>query len=263
VATDGTVGVTYYDFRHDCPGDDELTTNVWFAHSHDGGRSWAETPVADEPFDLNSAEGFLGGYFGLAAVPGGFAAAFVQARPAAPEPPTDVFFARIGATRGNRVKNGGFEQANAAGTGPAGWSAHATAAGTPAWSEGGVDGSKASTFSGAGGSVLIAGSPTWTSDPIAVMPGETLDLVVSARAGSLSSAASAGLAYFGGDGQLVDTVKLIGAPLATAGFEQLLAEAVTIPVGVAEVRVVLSAFAPTDLATAGTVSFDDVGLFAH
>jgi hypothetical protein len=36
---------------------------------------------------------------------------------------------------------------------------------------------------------------------------------------------------------------------------------VTIPAGVASVRVSLSGFAPTDVATAGTVTFDDVGLF--
>lgn len=37
----------------------------------------------------------------------------------------------------------------------------------------------------------------------------------------------------------------------------------TIPPGVAQVRVRLSAFAPTDQATAGRVRFDDVGLFAN
>jgi hypothetical protein len=38
---------------------------------------------------------------------------------------------------------------------------------------------------------------------------------------------------------------------------------VTIPLGVAQARVVLFGFAPTDTATAGTVTFDDVGVFAR
>jgi hypothetical protein len=38
---------------------------------------------------------------------------------------------------------------------------------------------------------------------------------------------------------------------------------VTIPAGVANVRVVLKGFAATDTATQGTVTFDEVGLFDH
>jgi hypothetical protein len=65
----------------------------------------------------------------------------------------------------------------------------------------------------------------------------------------------------GAAGQVLDTVKLITAPLATSGFATL-EERVTIPAGVAEVKVVLTGFAPTDTSTAGTVTFDDVGLYA-
>jgi hypothetical protein len=36
---------------------------------------------------------------------------------------------------------------------------------------------------------------------------------------------------------------------------------VTLPPGVVQVRVVLFGFSPTDLRTAGTVTFDDIGLF--
>jgi hypothetical protein len=50
--------------------------------------------------------------------------------------------------------------------------------------------------------------------------------------------------------------------LTTSGFAQL-ERAVTIPAGVAQIRVVLTGFAPTDTATRGTVTFDDVGVFAH
>ena len=49
------------------------------------------------------------------------------------------------------------------------------------------------------------------------------------------------------------------APLTTAGFTTL-SQTVTIPAGVARVRVSLTGFAPTDVATRGTVTFDDVGL---
>jgi len=37
---------------------------------------------------------------------------------------------------------------------------------------------------------------------------------------------------------------------------------VTIPPLVTQVRVVLTGFAPTDLATRGTVTFDDIGVYA-
>jgi hypothetical protein len=54
----------------------------------------------------------------------------------------------------------------------------------------------------------------------------------------------------------------VTTPLTSVGFSTL-EQSVTIPAGVATVRVVLTGFAPTDLATAGTVTFDDVGLFAR
>jgi hypothetical protein len=97
----GTVGVLWYDHRNDSPGDLALTTDVWFAHSDDGGRSWSQTHVAG-PFDLRSApmpSGFwrLGEYQGLAALAGrGFAAVFTMAAPQAKDGPTDIFFARVG-----------------------------------------------------------------------------------------------------------------------------------------------------------------------
>ena len=60
----------------------------------------------------------------------------------------------------------------------------------------------------------------------------------------------------------MQTLRLITAPATTVGF-QTLEQALTIPAGVAQVRVVLNGFAPTDVATSGTVTFDDVGLFAR
>lgn len=52
------------------------------------------------------------------------------------------------------------------------------------------------------------------------------------------------------------------APLRTDAFAPL-DEVVTVPAGVTEVRVVLAGFAAGDLATTGTVAFDDVGLYAE
>jgi hypothetical protein len=61
---------------------------------------------------------------------------------------------------------------------------------------------------------------------------------------------------------VLDTVKVASAPLQTDGFAAL-EQSVTIPPLVAEVRVVLAGFAATDLATSGTVTFDDVGVYAR
>jgi minor extracellular serine protease Vpr len=164
--------------------------------------------------------------------------------------------------KGNKVQNGSFEQQSASG-GPAAWTGSSTDAGTASSSpNGGTDGSAAVTISGNGGNAAVAGSPTWTSDPFTVAGGETLDLVVSVRTTGLSSAPTAGLVLLGPLGEVVDTLRLITAPLLTDGFAQL-EQQVTIPLGVAQARVVLFGFAPTDTATAGTVTFDDVGVFAR
>jgi hypothetical protein len=93
-----------------------------------------------------------------------------------------------------------------------------------------------------------------------VKPGEVLDLRVLASVQGMSSAPGAGLAYLGGTGKVLDTVRLLEIPLVTEGFSTL-EKSVTVPKGVAEVRIVLFGFAPGDLRTAGTVTFDDVGLY--
>jgi Subtilase family/CARDB len=164
--------------------------------------------------------------------------------------------------KGNKVSNPSFEQSDSSGSAPASWSGSSTEAGTTSWSDGGSDGQKSASITGTGGSAMLDGVPPWTSDPIAVTAGEVLDLVVSVKANGLSSAPSAGLLYLGAAGQLLETVKVLSAPLTTVGF-QTLEQTVTIPAGAASVRVVLTGFAPADVATAGTVTFDDVGLFAH
>jgi hypothetical protein len=172
--------------------------------------------------------------------------------------------------QGNKVKNGNFESPStqtqgmhpmsASAEGPANWSASSTSAGSATWSDGGSDGLKSAGVTGNGGSATTSGSPSWTSDPIAVTPGEALTFVVSISSVDSSSAATAGLAYLGAAGNVLQTVNLITAPLTTTGFARL-EQVVTIPAGVAQVRVTLVGFAPTDLGTSGTVKFDEVGLF--
>jgi hypothetical protein len=102
VASDGTVGVRFYDLRRDRTDDAALTTDSWFRHSHDRGRHWREARLG-RSFDLRTAPVasaptpglFLGDRHALAALPGGFAAVFARAQPAARRGPTDIFFARI------------------------------------------------------------------------------------------------------------------------------------------------------------------------
>jgi hypothetical protein len=163
--------------------------------------------------------------------------------------------------QGNKVKNSSFEQANESGTGPSSWSSSDTEAGTTSWSDDGTEGSKGASAQGTSGNAAVGGSPTWTSDPLAVMPGEILTLAISVDSRSASSAATAGLAYLGPLGNVLETVTLATAPLTTAGFRTL-ENTVTIPAGVTQVRVVLKAFAPTDVSTAGSVTFDDVGIYS-
>lgn len=164
--------------------------------------------------------------------------------------------------KGNKVSNGSFEQSNPSGTGPAGWSGSNTSAGNAFWSALGSDGARSVSISGNGGNALLAGAPRWTSDSIAVTPGEVLSLVVSARSDGASSPATVGLVYLGASGNVLGTSTMLSVPRTTGGFAPL-AQLITIPAGVAQVRVVLAGFAPTDAATAGTVTFDEVGLFGN
>jgi hypothetical protein len=100
ITSHGIIGILWYDHRNDRLGDTELTTDVWFAHSDDGGNRWRQTHVAG-PFDFRAApRGRIGEYQGLTAVSGReFAAAFTQTAPQAKDGPTDIFFARIGPGR--------------------------------------------------------------------------------------------------------------------------------------------------------------------
>jgi hypothetical protein len=104
VAQDGTVGVTYYDFRFNDaqPG---LATDYWFVHAHPddpGGltnpANWAhELRLTNKSFDLerapNTVRGFfVGDYEGLAAAGNSFRAFWAQ--PGETDP-ANIFFRRI------------------------------------------------------------------------------------------------------------------------------------------------------------------------
>jgi hypothetical protein len=85
VASDGTVGVTYYDFRNNTP-DAGLPTDQWFIHCHATSdctdpANWAESHVAG-PFDIENAPiaggYFLGDYEGLDSIGTTFTSFFSQ-----------------------------------------------------------------------------------------------------------------------------------------------------------------------------------------
>jgi Neuraminidase (sialidase) len=94
------LGLLWYDARTDMPGDGRLDTAVWFAHSHDGGRTWrsmALTGIFDALSgpDWYGAGRDIGHYIALAPTSNGFDAAFAQAKPVAAHGDTDLFYAQI------------------------------------------------------------------------------------------------------------------------------------------------------------------------
>jgi hypothetical protein len=104
VGGDGTVGVYWDDFRNDRRGDGQLTTDVFYALSKNGGASWRQGHLAG-PFDALTAPPtdstavagrFLGDYQGIAGLrDGSIATLFAQGRPQARAGGTDVFFALL------------------------------------------------------------------------------------------------------------------------------------------------------------------------
>jgi BNR/Asp-box repeat protein len=102
-APDGTLGVSYYDFRNRPVGSTALTTDVWLATCGadcGGAGAWQETHLAG-PFDTarapDSGGPFLGDYQGLVGVgPGRFLAFFVTTDPGSTDDPTNVFSIEAG-----------------------------------------------------------------------------------------------------------------------------------------------------------------------
>jgi hypothetical protein len=100
VSADGTVGVTYYDFRNNTPDPTTLPTDYFFVHSHNGGTTWSdEARITPTSFDYTTAPVsrgyFLGDYQGLAHDGTAFKAFFVQTNSGNLANPTDVFATTI------------------------------------------------------------------------------------------------------------------------------------------------------------------------
>jgi hypothetical protein len=93
----GVVGVTYYDLRNLPAGDTTtLPTDYWFTASSRGGAAFGDqTRITQTSFDLltapNAGGFFVGDYEALGVNGTAFVPFFVQAKPSATTPPTDVF----------------------------------------------------------------------------------------------------------------------------------------------------------------------------
>jgi hypothetical protein len=101
VTADGTVGVTYYDFRNNTP-DAGLPTDYWFIHCHGtctDPSNWSETHVAG-PFDMETAPVargyFVGDYEGLTSSGNNFLPFFIQTNTGNTANRTDAFFTSVG-----------------------------------------------------------------------------------------------------------------------------------------------------------------------
>jgi Neuraminidase (sialidase) len=96
VLPDGTVGVTYYDWRNNTPDPATLPTDYFIVHSHDGAVTWdAEVRLSPSSFDDATAPfargRFLGDYQGLANDGHAFWPFFVQTNSGDTNNRTDVF----------------------------------------------------------------------------------------------------------------------------------------------------------------------------
>ena len=93
VLGDGTIGVSYFDFRNNTAGRSTLLTDYWFTSSTDGVH-WSEQHISG-PFDLDlapDAEGlFLGDYQALAVVANVFTPFYVQTNNAGTADRTDAY----------------------------------------------------------------------------------------------------------------------------------------------------------------------------
>jgi hypothetical protein len=159
--------------------------------------------------------------------------------------------------KGNKVTNGSFEQS--AGSSPSGWSG-SQGTGYNTNSGNASDGTRSVSGTGNGGPAAVL-NPAWTSGPIAVTPGKSYNLAVSIKSQGLTSAPGLKVVYLDAVGNIVCTVTGIATNISgTTGMQEVLGQ-ITVPPGVAQVRLSLQAFSPTDLLTGGTVWFDDVWLW--
>jgi Neuraminidase (sialidase) len=95
VASNGTVAVTYYDFRNNTSDPDTLPTDYWIVRSHDGGATFGNEEHVAGPFDMETAPFargfFVGDYEGLTTIGNTFVPVFVQANSGNTTNRTDVF----------------------------------------------------------------------------------------------------------------------------------------------------------------------------
>ena len=102
VRPDGTVAVTYYDFRNDDNGDGRLDTDYWMVHSHDGGQTWdpSEARLTTRSFDMRTAPFavgyFTGDYEGLDNAGNAFTPLYVVANDGNLDNRTDVLYRTAG-----------------------------------------------------------------------------------------------------------------------------------------------------------------------
>ena len=94
VASDGTVAVTYYDFRNNTSSTSTLPTDAFAVFSHDGGQTFGgEVRLTKHSFDLDLAPRaggkFLGDYVGLSHAGGTFIPFYTQT--VSSSNPTDIF----------------------------------------------------------------------------------------------------------------------------------------------------------------------------
>ena len=93
IMPDGTIGVSYFDFRNNTSNASQLLTDYWFTSSNDGAH-WNEQHISG-PFDLDlapNAEGlFLGDYQALTMIGQAFVPFYVQTNNQGTANRTDVF----------------------------------------------------------------------------------------------------------------------------------------------------------------------------
>ncbi|HEX6549929.1 MAG TPA: sialidase family protein [Gammaproteobacteria bacterium] len=93
ILADGTIGVSYFDFRNNTTDKSHLLTDYWFVSSMDG-THWSEQHISG-PFDLDlapNAEGlFIGDYQGLTVIGNAFVPFYVQTNNQGTDNRTDAY----------------------------------------------------------------------------------------------------------------------------------------------------------------------------